>query len=157
MAFPLPKKKVMPPPGSPSESPDKKPGLAIAIDIAKPKKPGEGDPDNEPDPADEAPESPMTGEAEPDEGESAGGATGKITEEKAMTIRADQHCGQCGNYIAESGECKKVDGLWHPDDACYAHNTSIWGKGESEPDEDDQPPAAGAMGGGEGMRPPPGY
>lgn len=68
--------------------------------------------------------------AEPD-----GDEAGKMSPEKALVIKADEHCGSCKNYEPTSGACSKVVGVYEMDDACFA-NFSPMG-GAEEPDADD--------------------
>lgn len=53
----------------------------------------------------------------------------------AHKVGADQHCSNCTNYQAQSGECDKVQGMWEPDDACVRYFTPASG-GEGSPDEE---------------------
>lgn len=59
---------------------------------------------------------------------------GKHTAEEAHPVRADQHCKDCANYQAESGDCSKVDGYWDPEDACVRFFEA--GSGDDEDAED---------------------
>ncbi len=97
----------------------KKPGIMIAVGVDKPKgmkAPGLED------------KAPMKPDAE-DEG-------GKASVAEAHKVGADQHCKDCANYQAESGECSKVDGYWDPEDACVRYFEAAGN--EEEPDADDQ-------------------
>lgn len=126
MDFP---KNKMPPPGG-------KPGLMVAIGVGKPK-PGDNDAD--------APMKPPPGASDPNDPDEDSDDDSKISPDKAMVIRGDQHCAQCSNYHGEDGSCEKVDGQLSPDDACYVFFDPISGEGE-EGDMGGAPPAGGPMG-----------
>lgn len=98
-------------------------------------KPRTGKPSMSP-PEDGAP--PM---AKPDAGPAA--PEKKHTEAEAHPVRADQHCKDCQNYQAETGECEEVEGMWQPEDACIRFFEPISGgadddeSAETEPDDED--------------------
>lgn len=77
--------------------------------------------------------SPKKPGAAPDD--SGGDDAGKMSPEEAHVVRADQHCKDCANYAAESGDCSKVSGTWDPEDACIREFKALGG--DSEPDADD--------------------
>lgn len=49
------------------------------------------------------------------------------------------HCKNCQNWHADTGECDKVEGTWSPDDACVKYFTPM-GQGEPDADEQGGPP-----------------
>lgn len=99
------------------------PGLAVIIH------PGGGPPDAGPKGG--GPKMPPPGQ----ELEHAGG--NKATPEEAGVIRDDEHCSNCTHYVADTGECEKVEGYLSPDDTCEKYFEPL--KGDSdEPDSDEQ-------------------
>jgi len=113
------KKPSMPPPGASS---GKKPGLTVAIGVG-PKMPPPG--------ASQMAQAAADGD--PDDSMPASGA-GKISADKAISVKANEHCKDCQNYAPESGECQKVDGYWEPEDACVREFKPI--AGNQDPDND---------------------
>lgn len=115
---------IDPPPGA------KKPGLMVTVGVGKPKGPTD----------DAMPKPPMDDAAlkPPDDapmgggGDKGGDEEKKCSPERAIVIRADEHCRDCKNYEPTTGECHEVEGQYSPDDACYAYFESM-----NEPDADD--------------------
>lgn len=82
------------------DSPRSSPGVAVMA--SKPKPPGPPDSgDNMPD-------------AEPDADDS------KMSAERALVTHADENCGNCSHWDEATGECEKVEGVFKPDDRCFA-------------------------------------
>lgn len=108
----MPENKPMPPPGG------RKPG-GLMIAIGMPKGGAKNQASTAPEPA-------------PDDQPS-----NKMSAEDALVIREDKHCRNCANYMAESGECEKVDGMFSPDDACLRYFEPA-GSDQDEPDADEQ-------------------
>ncbi len=135
MALPERKKRdqAMPPPGPPK--------TVIAIGIG-PKKPGtpDGLPDEPKPPKGRDEEMPpealtpppaaMGGAGGDEEGE---GDEEKCSPERAIVIRANEHCRDCKNYEPTTGECHEVEGVFEPDDACFSYFEAM----HDEPDADD--------------------
>lgn len=64
---------------------------------------------------------------------------GKVPRDKAHLVMADEHCGDCQNFLGDS--CKKIQGQFSPDDACVKYFKPMVGGapgGDDEPDADDQ-------------------
>lgn len=60
---------------------------------------------------------------------------GKATDEEAGAVMESDHCKNCKNWHADTGECDKVEGVWSPDDACVKYFEPVGG---GEPDADEQ-------------------
>ena len=149
MAMPLRKKRdsIMPPPGPPK--------TVIAIGIG-PKKPGDGPQ------GDERPSGMPKGEDMPPEPltpPSAGAAgapgdeedEGKASPEKAIVIRADNHCKDCKNYDTMTGDCSEVEGVFQPEDGCWSFFSGMHDEPDADeaggaPDADADDAKMGAMG-----------
>jgi len=58
----------------------------------------------------------------------------KLSPEKAIVIRAGDHCVSCKNYHPDTGECDEVEGTFEPDDACWAAFKPMGGGDEQEQD-----------------------
>lgn len=128
------KKPTMPPPGGGG----KKPALAIAIGVGKPKGSAASDPDDD---AGQEPDN------DPDDDSSGG----KMSADKALSVREDQHCRNCKNYEPMDGSCEKVEGQWNPEDACWV-NFEPNGDQSDQGGDNDSSYGGGAGG---GMMPPP--
>ena len=97
------------------DPPSGKPKTAIAISV----RPGKMGPPG------------MEDDAPAPDGEPSGG---KASVAEAHKVGAEQHCSDCKNYQAESGDCTKVEGYWDPDDACVRYFTPMGGEDESAED-----------------------
>jgi hypothetical protein len=153
MALPVKKKgSIMPPPG-------KKPGLMIAIGVPKPK---DGDPDakNDDVEAQSGDSTPSAADSKPPEAETKPTpansdavparrdnpdeeAGEKADPARALVSHADENCGNCENYDPTTGNCEEVEGVYAPDDRCWAFWEAIG----------DEAPPAGAAGEQSGTSP----
>jgi hypothetical protein len=139
MAFPEKKKMPRPEP--------KKPDVVVAIGAGKPKSAA-------PDLADDS--TPPKPPSAPDDVNAGGGAADspadeaseKMSPERAIVIRENEHCRNCENYHPEDGSCEAVEGVFAPEDACYACFEPIG--------DEQQPDAGGPPSAGGGPMPPPG-
>lgn len=52
---------------------------------------------------------------------------GKMSAEEAGVVRSDHHCKDCKQYQAQSGNCRKVAGVYEPEDACWRWFTPMSG------------------------------
>lgn len=111
------KRPSMPPPG-------KKPEAVIAIGIGKPER------------------APMGGDRPQGAEEVGEGAEAKASPDRAIVIRAGEHCEHCQNYEPGSRSCKEVDGEFDPGDACW---TYFEPQGQSEESEMPESPGAAPM------------
>jgi hypothetical protein len=134
MAFPN-KKASMPPPETDKK---KKPAIAIAVGIGKPKMPPPGmAEDDEPD---DAPDSSTAGPAGSPATPPTGGPDDSTPDpakmEKAGVIRANHHCQQCENWDPGTGDCSILGPGFAPDDAClrYFEEASSDDTGEDDTD-----------------------